>query len=93
MIGCGGYKGPPSADGTVEIGYSIVPQHRREGYATEAAEGLIRHAFRNPSVRRVIGETLPGLVASIGVLVKCGFRYAGNGSEPGVIRYELFREE
>lgn len=93
VIGCGGYKGPPTGDGTVEIGYSVVPQHRRAGYATEAAQGLIRHAFRHAAVQRVIAETLPGLVASIGVLEKCGFHCVGDGAEPGVIRYEFLREE
>jgi RimJ/RimL family protein N-acetyltransferase len=46
-----------------------------------------------PSVRRVIAETYPALIASIGVLQKCGFRSIGDGSEPGVIRFELLRDE
>lgn len=92
-IGCGGYKGPPSADGTVEIGYSIVPAARRQGYACEAVVGLVQHAFAVPAVRRVIAETLPDLTPSIGVLEKCGFRFIGDGSEEGVIRYELTRAE
>lgn len=93
MLGCGGYKGPPSADGTVEIGYSIVPEERCRGYATEAARGLIHHAFEDDAVRQVIAETLPSLRASIRVLEKCGFRLAGAGSEEGVIRYELSRRQ
>jgi RimJ/RimL family protein N-acetyltransferase len=44
-------------------------------------------------VRRVIAETLPELAGSIGVLRRCGFRLLGEGSEPGVIRFELRREE
>ena len=32
-------------------------------------------------------------IASIGVLRKCGFRLIGEGSEPGVIRYEITRDE
>jgi RimJ/RimL family protein N-acetyltransferase len=31
LIGSGGYKGPPSAEGTVEIGYSIVESYQRRG--------------------------------------------------------------
>jgi RimJ/RimL family protein N-acetyltransferase len=42
---------------------------------------------------RLQGATLPELVGSIGVLRKCGFRHIGEGSEPGVIRYELTRDE
>jgi len=44
-------------------------------------------------VQRVIAETLPELTPSIGVLRKCGFRPVGEGSEPGVIRFELTRAD
>ncbi len=91
LIGSCGYKGPPDGDGTVELGYGIVAEHQRRGYATEATRGLVDHAFSHADVRRVIAETLPGHVASIGVLEKCGFRLLGEGSEPGVIRYGLDR--
>jgi RimJ/RimL family protein N-acetyltransferase len=50
-------------------------------------------AFALPAVRRVIAETLPELAPSIGVMRKCGFRLIGEGSRPGVIRFELLREE
>jgi RimJ/RimL family protein N-acetyltransferase len=93
LIGSAGYKGPPSPDGTVEVGYGIVREHQRRGYASEAVRGLLAHAFAIPAVRRVIAETLPELVPSIGVLHKCGFRLIGDGSEPGVIRFELGRAE
>ena len=93
LIGSGGYKGPPSNDGTVEVGYGIVSDRRRRGYASEATRGLLAHAFAWPRVRRAIAETLPELAPSIGVLEKCGFRLIGKGSEPGVIRFELTRAE
>ena len=91
LIGSAGYKGPPTEDGTVEVGYGIVTDHRRHGYASEATRGLVARAFRLPEVRRVIAETLPELTPSIGVLRKCGFELIGEGSEPGVIRFELTR--
>jgi RimJ/RimL family protein N-acetyltransferase len=91
LIGSAGYKGPPSGDGTVEVGYGIVRDRRRNGYASETVRGLVAHAFAMPSVRRVIAETLPELAPSIGVLRKCGFHPTGGGSEPGVVRFELTR--
>lgn len=91
LIGSAGYKGPPSPDGTVEIGYGIVGDQHRRGYGSEAARGLLGHAFADPAVHKVIAETLPELTASIGVLAKCGFDLIGEGSEPGVIRFELTR--
>jgi RimJ/RimL family protein N-acetyltransferase len=93
LVGAGGYKGKPTAEGTVEIGYSIVAGYQRRGLATEAAAALVAHAFRDSRVHRVIAETLPELAPSIGVLRKNGFRLVGEGSEPGVIRFELTRRE
>lgn len=90
LVGVGGYKGE-AHDGAVEIGYSVLPVHRRQGYATEATSGLVLRAFVEPVVDRVIAHTLPELTASIGVLEKCGFRLAGPGIEAGTIRFELSR--
>jgi len=92
LIGSVGYKGPPSRDGTVEVGYGILPEYQHRGYASEAVRALLARAFALPTVHRVIAETLPDLTASIGVMTKCGFTFIGEGSERGVIRYELPRE-
>ncbi len=91
LVGSAGFKGPPAADGTVEIGYGIVSDHRRRGYASEATRGLVAHAFAHRDVARVIAETLPDLQGSIGVLTRCGFRECGGASESFVIRFELTR--
>ena len=92
LVGIAGYKSPPS-DGAVEVGYSVVPEHQGQGLATEAVTTLVRHAFGSPEVGRVLAETLPGLAPSIAVLEKNGFRLIGEGSEPGVIRYEISRSD
>lgn len=91
LVGTAGFNGSPSADGTVEVGYGIVSEYQRRGLATEAVGGMLVHAFTFPEVSRVIAETLPALEPSIGVLRKCGFRFIGDGSGPGVIRFELTR--
>src|SRR6185503_7028869 len=78
LIGTAGYKGPP-AEGAVEIGYGIVHDQRRRGYASEAVAALLERAFAENSVKQVIAETLPELVGSIGVLRKAGFSDAGAG--------------
>ena len=48
LVGNGGFKGPPSASGVVEIGYSILPAFQRRGFATEAARCLMAAAFALP---------------------------------------------
>jgi len=91
LIGICGFKGKPSPDGAVEIGYSVLTEYQRKGYATEAAKALVDRAFSYSKVSRVIAETYPELMSSIRVLAKNGFVLTGTGSEPGVIRYELSR--
>jgi ribosomal-protein-alanine N-acetyltransferase len=92
VIGNGGFKGKPAADGTVEVGYSLMEEFHRAGYATEAVRGLLTWAFDHPQVHRVIAETYPELLASIRVLEKNGFVLIGKGSEERVIRFEITRE-
>lgn len=91
LVGAGGYKGPPDGTGTVEIGYSVVESVQRQGYATEAAAGLVAAAFADPRVRRVAAETLPHLEPSLGVMRKLGLQPADDPSEPGVVRYAIDR--
>lgn len=92
LIGNGGFKGGPSPDGTVEVGYSMMPLFQKTGYATEAVTGLLDWAFEHTEVMRVIAETLPELHPSIRVLEKNGFILIGKGSEDGVICFELTRQ-
>jgi ribosomal-protein-alanine N-acetyltransferase len=87
LIGSAGYCGPPAADGTVEVGYGIVRDRRRQGFACETVRGLLAHAFAQASVRRVIAHTLPELIPSIGILQKCGFQLSPEHPAPGVIRF------
>ncbi len=73
LIGSGGYKGKPTTDGTVEIGYEIAPDYRNRGLATEMTEGLIEHARRDARVKSIIAHTLGEVNPSTKVLQKCGF--------------------
>ena len=87
LVGAGGYFGPPSVDGTVEIGYSIADEARGHGYGTELARALADRALRQPQVRRVIAHAAPDNVASRIVLQRAGFHFAAVGAS-GKWRYE-----
>lgn len=91
LVASGGYFGPPSADGTVELGYSVVPEWRGHGYATELVNALSTRAFNVPEVRRILAEANVANAASIAVLERCGFRRVGAGHEPGYVRFQLDR--
>jgi RimJ/RimL family protein N-acetyltransferase len=88
LVGVGGFKGPPKA-GVVEIGYGVVTEFQRRGYATEAAAGLVRWAQTHPDIHMVAAHTLPQLTPSIRVLEKNGFLQRGTPEEEGAIRFEL----
>jgi RimJ/RimL family protein N-acetyltransferase len=88
LVGVAGFKGPPRA-GVVEIGYGVVKDFQRHGYATEAAAGLVRWAQAHPQISMVAAHTLPELTASIRVLEKNGFLQRGAAEEEGAIRFEL----
>lgn len=88
VVGAGGYFGPPTDDGVVEIGYSVCDEWRGRGYATELAGTLAAHAAAQPGVTRVIAHTTERNPASVKVLERCGFVSAGAGAEPGSLRFE-----
>ncbi len=89
VIGSGGFTGPPDTDGRVEIGYSLVPEARGHGLATEMVQSLINHAFKRGATS-LIAHTTPENRASIGVLLRCGFQEDGAGDEDGSVRYIIF---
>ncbi len=90
LVAAAGYLGPPR-DGVVEVGYSVVPHARRQGYATEIVSALVAHAFEEPAVREIIAHTSDENVASTRVLRACGFEAVGPGTEPGSIRFRTRR--
>ncbi len=93
LIGNAGFMGPPGADGSVEMGYSILEAHQGRGYATEAVRALIGWAFEYPAVRRVSARTFPNNPRSIRVLEKCGLSPVGSGRDDGSLGFELTRDK
>lgn len=87
LVGAGGYFGPPDPDGIVEIGYSILPEWQRRGYATELVKMLVTHALSFGNIKKIIAHTAPENVASIKVLLSSGF--VSVGSDDGNLRFEL----
>jgi [ribosomal protein S5]-alanine N-acetyltransferase len=81
-IGSAGFKGPPDAEGVVEIAYGIVPAYEGRGYATEAAGALVAFTLASGQVRVVRAHTLPEANASTHVLRKCGFHHVGDVVDP-----------
>lgn len=72
-----------SADGTVEIGYGLLPEYWNRGYATEAVRAMTLWAAKQPGVRRIEAETEPANSASQRVLEKAGYCKTGQIGEEG----------
>jgi RimJ/RimL family protein N-acetyltransferase len=60
--------------GTGEIGFIVHPDHQGQGYATEAGEVLLRLAFDELGLHRVIGRAEARNTGSARVLEKLGMR-------------------
>jgi ribosomal-protein-alanine N-acetyltransferase len=91
VIGSCGFKGPPDADGVVEIAYEVHEDKRGRGLAKEAAAALTEFAVAS-GVRVVRAHTLTHNQASAGVLRACGFESVGEVVDPEdgpVWRWEL----
>jgi [ribosomal protein S5]-alanine N-acetyltransferase len=81
MIGHIGYHGPPGANArrapdAVEVGYTVFPPHRRQGYATEAVRGLLEHA-RGQGIDRAIASVSPHNEPSLALVRRLGFVEVG----------------
>jgi len=92
LIGCGGFTGA-SFNGQVEIGYSVLEPFQRRGYGAEAVSALVNWAFAHNFIQNIYAVTFPENTASVRLLEKCGFEYAGKGLEKGTIRFLLPRDK
>ena len=59
----------------VDLGYRLMKKFWGKGYATEAALACIEYGFNTLNLPVIIGRALPGNLASIKVLEKCGMKY------------------
>ena len=76
VVARGGFHAPPDAAGTVEIGYRVDEEHRRQGLATELARGLLEWAA-GAGAARCVASTAPDNAASQAVLSRLGFVRTG----------------
>lgn len=73
-VGSIGFIGPPDEDLEVEVGYGTYEKHQNQGYMSEALEAILKWAFEQPKVKRVVAETTSKNKASQKVLEKSGMK-------------------
>lgn len=76
-VGHAGFHAPPNADGMVEIGYSIDPACRRQGFARATVAALLERAAAEPAVVTVRASISPTNAASLATIAGYGFEKVG----------------
>ncbi len=75
VVGNAGFKGPPDAEGIVEIAYGIVPAFEGKGYATEAALASRDYAYQKLGAKTLISLIHPDNAPSKHVATRMGARF------------------
>jgi [ribosomal protein S5]-alanine N-acetyltransferase len=70
----------PSKYRIPEVGlfWAIDPMYQRQGYASEAAQGLIEYAFKHLRLKRILATTEYENIASQAVMQKVGMKMTRN---------------
>lgn len=76
FIGWCGLKNRPERN-EIDLGYRFLKSTWGKGYATEAAFACIKYGFEKLGLKRIVGRAMPGNIASLKVLEKCGMTYIG----------------
>lgn len=77
LLGAAGFAVTEEED--FEIGYWLGKPYWGQGFATEALQAVIDHAFIRSGIERLIGRCRVANTPSRRVLEKCGFQYTGSG--------------
>ncbi len=76
-----GFKGKPDADGKIEIGYSVIPEYRRQGFASEMVGAFLEFGFTNPAVTAILAQTRVDNYPSMKVLERFGMKQTGTSHD------------
>jgi RimJ/RimL family protein N-acetyltransferase len=89
VVGHAGFHSRPGAGylrgiapGGVELGYSVRPADRRQGYAREICEALMSWADEMHGVRRFVLSIAPSNTASLELARQLGFERVGSRVDP-----------
>ena len=85
----------------VNLGYGVKPEYQGKGFATEASNELIRHAFEDLGFNRIVGIAEAGNRSSIKVMEKLGMKFEGVHREeyrhgdifPDFAHYAILKDE
>ena len=96
IVGLINFHAPPDADGMVEVGYRVLLEHRRHGYAREMAQIMWTYAAGHPAVRVLRATFTPDNDGSRTIIEDAGFVQVGEqiDDEDGLeLVYEITADE
>lgn len=73
IVGQVNFHAPPDEHGMIEIGYSVLPRFRGQGYATEIAHIMWSYAAHHPDVRVLRANVRPDNEPSRRIIEGAGF--------------------
>lgn len=79
VVGSADFKGPPNAQGEVELGYGLGEKFEHNGYMTEATRAMCAWALAQAGAEAVLAETERDNLPSQRVLGRCGFALYARG--------------
>jgi RimJ/RimL family protein N-acetyltransferase len=74
----------------VDVGYAFLPQHWGQGYAFEAASGVLAHAKHDIGLKRIVATVRAENAASIKLLEKLGLRFERTLPRPDAPDLQVF---
>ena len=92
---CGACGLNPLEGGSLEVFYTLLPDHRGRGLATRAMRLLLKHAFETLQAHTLVAFVFAENEASVRVAERLGFANAGpvtHGGRTGQ-RFELRRDD
>jgi len=87
VIGDLGFKGFNNKDENIDLGYGIIKEERRKGYAQEAVNEIMKWAFTNEIIKEVTANCLTENISSINLLNKFNFKQVK--TENGTVYWNL----
>ena len=92
----------PNVAGEADLGYRLLRQHWRRGYATEGARELIRYGFADLGLTRIFAQTLAVNMPSRATMAAAGLTFkravmsdepdeSVHGADQGEVEYEITR--
>lgn len=82
IVGLANFHNRPDEQGMVEIGYSVLPRYRRQGFGTEIATTMWAFASRHPAVRVLRASVSPDNDPSLAIVRGAGFAKVGEQEDP-----------